>query len=325
MFLREEGAVMKKNKEMLLKPKRNWKKAIMKNWQLYVLLIIPIAYLIVFKYLPMTGLQIVFKDFRAKDGIFGSAWADPWYKYFLKFFKDYNFFRIIRNTLTLSLYGLLAGFPLPILLALSLTYTKNIRIKKIVQMVTYAPYFISVVVIVGMLNQFFQTRGGLVNQLLNSVGIESIDFFTNAASFPHMYIWSGIWQGIGFGSIIYIASLAGVDPSLHEAAVVDGANIWQRIRHIDIPSIMPTAITLLILQTGQILNIGFEKVLLMQNGINSTYSEVISTYVYKQAFQAALPQYSYSTAINLFQSVIGIILILSVNKIAERVSDSSLF
>lgn len=307
------------------KHKVNWKKSVKKNWQLYLLLIVPVAYLIVFKYVPMVGLQIVFKDFRASKGIFGSSWSDPLFKYFIKFFQDYNFLKIIKNTLVLSLYGLIAGFPLPIVLALSLNYTKNKHIKKTVQMITYAPYFISVVVIVGLLNQFFQVRGGLVNQIINIFGFESIDFFTNAATFPHMYVWSGIWQGVGFGSIIYIAALSGVDPSLHEAAVVDGATKMQRIFHIDLPSIMPTAITLLILQTGQILNVGFEKVLLMQNSINTVYSEVISTYVYKTSFQAAIPQYSYSTAINLFQSLIGIILILSVNKISEKLTDSSLF
>ncbi|QUI25831.1 sugar ABC transporter permease [Vallitalea pronyensis] len=304
---------------------KNWRKSMKKNWQLYVLLIIPVAYLLVFRFAPMLGLQIVFKDFKARLGIFGSPWCDPAFKYFIKFFNDYNFVSIIKNTLVLSIYGLIAGFPLPIILALSLHYTRQKMIKKTIQMITYAPYFISVVVIVGLLRQFFQVRGGFVNQMIQILGFESIDFFANASSFPHMYVWSGIWQGIGFGSIIYIAALAGVDPSLHEAAVVDGATKLQRIRHIDIPSIMPTAVTLLILSTGQILNIGFEKVLLMQNSINTVASEVISTYVYKTSFESPVPQYSYSTAINLFQSLIGIILILIVNKIAQKYSESSLF
>lgn len=305
--------------------KVTWKKSWKKNWQLYILLVIPVAYIILFKFVPLYGLQIALKKFTARDGILGSEWLDPLFGNFIKFFKDYNFWKVIYNTLILSIYGLIAGFPLPIILALSLHYTKNKGIKKTVQMVTYAPHFISTVVIVGLLNQFFQTRGGLVNQILIGFGGSEYDFFGNAGTFRHMYVWSGIWQGMGFSSIVYISALSGVPESLHEAAVVDGANKLKRIFHIDLPEIMPTAIILLILNTGKILNVGFEKVLLMQNPVNTQVSQVISTYVYSLSFTSSIPQFSYSTAIGLFQSLIGIILLLTVNRIANKVSNSGLF
>lgn len=296
-----------------------------RDWQLYVLLFLPIAYLVIFKYVPMWGVQIAFKDFVAKKGISGSEWSDPVLTHFLRFFNDHNFWKVIKNTLVLSLYGLVAGFPLPIIFALSLNYLKNERFKKTIQMITYAPHFISTVVIVGMLLQFFQTRTGIVNQFIVMLGFEEFNFFGTQGTFPHMFVWSQVWQSLGFSSIIYIATLASVDPSLHEAAIMDGANKLQRMWNIDLPSIIPTAIVLLTLNLGRILNVGFEKVLLMQNPINISQSEIISTYVYKIGLAGALPQFSYSTAIGIFQSVIGFILIVTFNWVSGKVSESSLF
>lgn len=310
------------------KKKVNFKetvKKIKRGWQLYLLVVLPLIYIIVFKIVPLYGVQIAFKEFIPIKGIGGSNWSDPSYKYFLKFFKDYNFWRVIKNTLGLSLYALLAGFPLPIIFALSLNYMKSQRLKKTIQMVTYAPHFISTVVIVGMLMQFFATRTGIVNQSLVQWGLEEMNFFGTPGVFPHMYVWSQIWQNLGFDSIIYIATLASVDPALHEAAVVDGANKLQRMWYVDLPGIVPTAVVLLTLNLGKVLNVGFEKVLIMQNPINIPNSEIISTYVYKVGLASAVPQFSYSTAIGIFQSIVGLILIISFNKLARTFSESSLF
>jgi len=312
-----------KKKQVKFKENKTLAQRMKRDWRLYVLLALPIIYLLVFKYYPMIGAQIAFKKYNMKLGIWGSEWIG--FENFTKFFNDYNFTRVLRNTLTLSLYGLIAGFPLPIIFALSLNYTKNERFKRTVQMITYAPHFISTVVIVGMLFAFFSTRTGIFNQLLVDVGLDEIDFFAKASTFPHMYVWSQIWQSLGFSSIIYIATLSGIDPSLHEAAIVDGANKIQRMIHIDLPGIMPTAIVLLILNAGRILNVGFEKALLMQNPVNLPTSEIISTYVYKVSLQSAFPQFAYATAIGLFQSLVSVILIVSVNKFAQKFSDSSLF
>lgn len=300
-------------------------KSLKRDWQLYVLIFLPLAYIIIFKYVPLYGVQIAFKDFVAKKGIVGSEWSDPLFKYFQKFFDDRNAWRVVKNTLVLSLYGLVAGFPLPIIFALALNYMGNRRFKKTIQMITYAPHFISTVVIVGMLLQFFATRTGIVNQFIVYLGFEEFNFLGTKGSFRHMYVWSQIWQSLGFSSIIYIATLAGIDPSLHEAAIVDGANKIQRMWHIDMPGIIPTAIVLLTLNLGRILNVGFEKVLLMQNPTNLQHSEIISTYVYKVALQSQLPQFSYSTAIGIFQSLIGFVLIISFNWLSGKVSESSLF
>lgn len=301
------------------------KRSFKRDWQLYMLMALPIAYVILFKYVPLWGVQISLKDFVAKKGISGSDWSDPLFKHYITFFKDYNFTRVIKNTLTLSLYGLIAGFPLPIVFALCLNYLNNKAFKKTIQMITYAPHFISTVVMVGMLMAFFQTRTGIVNQLIEFLGFEQLDFFGTKGVFPHMYVWSNVWKSLGFSSIIYIATLASVDPSLHEAAIMDGANKVQRMWHIDLPGIMPTAIILLTLNLGRVLQVGFEKALLMQNPINMSESEIISTYVYKVGMASALPRYSYSTAIGIFQSAVGFILIILFNNISRKLTESSLF
>lgn len=293
-----------------------------KCWQLYLMILLPVIYLLIFHYYPMYGVQIAFKEYQFASGIFGSPWVGM--KHIQRFFSSYVFWRVIRNTIVLSLYGLIVGFPFPILLALSLNYVNNRFFKKTIQMVTYAPHFISTVVLVGMINQFFASRG-IINNTLFALFGDKIDFFGNAAIFPSMYVWSGIWQSTGFGSIIYLAVLSNIDPQLHEAAIVDGATKMQRMRYVDLPGLIPTATILFIMNMGGILSVGFEKALLMQNPLNLSASEVISTYVYKVGLIAQFPDYSYSTAIGLFQSIVGLIFIVAVNRIARKVSETSLW
>jgi len=271
----------------------------------------------------MLGAQIAFKNYNVVKGIWGSPWVG--FKHFQRFISSYLFFRVLKNTLIISFYQLVAGFPIPILLALSLNYLNQQRYKKVVQMVTYAPFFISTVVLVGMILQILNSQHGLVNNIIVRLGGERVEFLGNPRIFYSIFVWSGIWQTFGYGSIIYMATLSGVDPELHEAAVVDGATIPQRIVHIDLPSIMPTAIILLILATGRVMEVGFEKAFLMQNPLNTRVAEVINTYVYKIGLTGAIPQFSYASAIGLFKSVIGLILLVTVNKISQHVSESSLW
>lgn len=294
-----------------------------RRWQLYLILLIPITFLIIFSYVPMYGAQIAFRQYTAKGGITGSKWVGM--KHFIKFFNSPNFARLIRNTLYISLYGLIAGFPIPVLLAISLNNCDNTKFKKTVQMVTYAPHFISTVVLVGMLFQVFSYQYGIVNNLLDAMGLERRLFMSDAQYFRHMYVWSGVWQGMGYNSIIYISALSAIDPSLYEAAKVDGASRLKRILHIEIPGILPTIITLLILNTGSLLSVGHEKVLLLQTTQNMETSDVISMYVYRLSFKSTIPDYSYSSAIGLFNSVINFIVIILVNTISKHVTETSLW
>lgn len=295
----------------------------LQNWQLYILLLPAVLYLIIFQFYPMYGAQIAFKKYNTVLGIWGSPWVGL--EHFIKFFKTYDFWRIMWNTIGISLYELVVGFPLPIILALSLNYVRTRFFKRTVQMVTYAPHFISVVVIVGILIQFLDPRAGIINSLLELFGQDKINFMAHPGMFKSIYVWSAVWQNTGFACIIYLAALSSVDPGQHEAATVDGATKLQRIWHIDIPSILPIAIILLILNTGQMLNIGYEKILLMQNPLNLSASEVIDTYVYKIGLTSQAPNFSYATAIGLFKSVISLFLLLTVNKIAQRSGQSSLW
>jgi putative aldouronate transport system permease protein len=299
------------------------RKQMKKSWQLYALLALPVIYVLVFKYYPMYGAQIAFKDYIASKGVAGSEWVGL--KHFIRFFNSYEFSKLMKNTLIISLYSLLAGIPFPIILALSLNYVKNQLFKKSVQMITYAPHFISIVVMVGIVMELLDPRNGLVNMLLGQLGIEPINFMAKPEYFSSIYVWSGIWQNVGFSCIIYLAALAGVDPAQHEAAVIDGASKFQRMLHIDLPSIMPVMIILLILNTGHILDLGFEKVLLLQNPLNVRTSEVIDTFVYKVGLASQAMNYSYSTAINLFKSVIGLILLILVNQMAKKAKQESLW
>jgi multiple sugar transport system permease protein/putative aldouronate transport system permease protein len=296
-----------------------------RSWQLYVMLALPLTWLIVYQYLPMWGAQIAFRDYKASGGFAGMV-ESPWvgFEHFRKFFNSYNFWPILKNTLVLNVYSLAAGFPLPIIFALALNYVRQRWFKKTVQMVSYAPHFISMVVVVGMLYQFVALEG-VFNHFLGLFGVDPIPFMSKPAYWKSLYVWSGVWQSVGFNCIIYLAALSGIDPTLHEAAIVDGATKFQRIRDIDLPGIMPVAIILLILNIGTLLSTGFEKIILMQNPLNMSTSEVIDTYVYHVGLASQIPQFAYATAIGLFKSVIGLILILSVNMIARRMKVTSLW
>ncbi|WP_135550833.1 ABC transporter permease [Paenibacillus cymbidii] len=275
----------------------------------------------IFHYGPMYGLQIAFKDFNAAKGITGSPWIG--FDHFERFFQSRQFWKLIKNTLGLSVYNLLVGFPVPIILALSLNQITRNRFRRFVQTITYAPHFISTVVLVGMMAVFLSPSTGLVNHLITFLGGKPIYFFGETGWFQTLHVFSGVWQHAGWGAIIYLAVLAGVDPGLHEAAIVDGANKFQRIRHIDFPSIIPTAVILLILNFGSLLTVGFEKTFLLQTPLNIASSEVIATYVYKTGLLGS--QISYSSAIGLFDSIINLILLIAVNRIARKRTQSSLW
>lgn len=297
------------------------KKQIKRNWILYLFVAPCLLYLIIFNYIPLYGIQIAFKEFSPAEGIWGSKWVG--FEQFERFFGSYQFWTLLKNTLVLSIYSLLMNFPIPIILALMLNYAFSAKFKKFVQTVTYAPYFISVVVLVGMIDVFFSTTGP-INQLLAIFGKEEpILFMGTPGLFKHIFVWSGVWKQAGWGSIIYIAALASVSPELHEAAIMDGANKFQRILHVDLPSIIPIAVIMLIMNVGNIMNLGFEKAFLLQNDINLSVSEIISTYVYKIGLQSA--QYSYSTAIGLFNNCVNFILLVTVNQISKKLSGSSLW
>ncbi|HEY5584408.1 MAG TPA: ABC transporter permease subunit [Ruminiclostridium sp.] len=300
---------------------KEWKKEFKKRWQLYVIILLPVLYVIIFNYIPMGGAILAFKDYNIREGIFGSPWAG--FKYFNQFFHSPYFWVLIKNTLSLSFFFLIAGFPMPILLAIALNEVSNVRFKKTVQLVTYAPYFISTVVMVALVMQFLSPRTGIVNIAISALGGQEQNFMGKASFFSTIYVLSGIWQVTGYNAIIYIASLSSIDPSLYEAATVDGASRLQKIIHVDIPGILPTIIILLILEAGKLMSVGFEKVFLMQNDLNLINSEIISTYVYKIGLLNA--QFSFSTAVGLFNSVVNFILILSVNKMAKRWGDISLW
>lgn len=307
-----------------VKVKKRSFKRITSRWQLYLFILLPLILTLVFAYYPMFGIQLAFKKFDSSLGIWGSPFVGL--DQFIKFFKSYMFSRVIINTLSLSLYGLIAGFPIPIIFALMLNAMKNQRYKKFIQTVTYIPHFISTVVMVGMIMQFLNPRIGAFGLIYKALtGITAPDLMGSSATFAHIYIWSGIWQGLGWSSIIYIAALSSVDTELYEAARIDGANRFKQMLHIDLPSILPTAIMLLILSAGSIMNVGFEKVFLMQNSLNSITSEIISTYVYKIGLASSVPDYSYSTAIGLFNSVVNLILIAAVNYVSKRFSQQSLW
>lgn len=303
--------------------KSNLIKRIYRARQLYFLLALPLIYIIVFQYVPMAGLQIAFKEYSISGGIWGSPWVGL--KYFEKFFSDYNFKRILINTLRLSFYHLFVGSIVTVAFALALNCLQNQRLKKVVQTITYMPHFISIVVLVGMINQFFNTIiGAYGNVWYLLTGERAVDILGMPTAFPHLYVWSSIWQNMGYSSIVYIAALANVDQELHEAAQIDGASRLQRVFYVDIPAILPTVIIMLILRTGKIMGVGFEKAYLMQNSLNLSYSEVISTYVYKKAFGTA-GNFSYSTAIGMFNSVVNFLLITTVNRISKKLNETSLW
>lgn len=293
------------------------------NWELYVIIAIPLIWLLIFSYYPMYGVQIAFRRFAAAKGIFGSPWVGL--ANFIKFFKSYNFLRVVGNTVSISLYDIIAGFPLPIILALLLNNCLKPKFKKFVQIVTYMPYFISTVVMVGIIIQFLSPKVGVINYAIKALGGSEIDFMGKPEYFRSIYVWSNIWQGTGWGAIIYLSALSSIDPGLHEAALVDGASRFQRMWHIDIPGILPTVAIMLTLRMGSIMSIGFEKAFLMQNNLNISTSEIISTYVYKTGLAAAAPDFSYAAAIGLFNSIINLVLISIVNYINAKINEISLW
>lgn len=309
-----------KKKENLQSKKSSFLNYMKKNWWLYMFVLPTLIWYIVFHYIPMGGVVIAFKRYT---GIL-SIWDSPWVglKWFKSFFKSYYATTIIRNTLVLSLYTLLT-FPLPIAFALVLNEVRHKRVKQVIQTITYAPHFISTVVLVSMLNLFFSPTTGFINYIIKLLGGIAFDFMTSASAFPHMYVWSGVWQNLGWDCIIFVAALAGVDPSLHEAAEIDGATRMQRIIHINIPTILPTIMIMLIMKVGNIMTVGADKVLLMMNDVNSETAQVISTYVYERGLIGG--DYSYSAAVGLFVNVINLIMLLTVNKISAKVSETSLF
>lgn len=297
-----------------------WSK-IRKNYDLYLLLLPTVIFFIIFEFGPMYGVQIAFKRFVAVQGIFGSPWVG--FSHFERFFHSFQFWNIIENTLLLSLYQLAIGFPVPIVFALLLNQIAHAPFRKWVQTVTYAPHFISTVVVVGMLFIFLSPRNGLVNLLLKQFGRDTVFFMASPEWFKSIYVFSGVWQEFGFSAIIYLAALAGVNPELHESAIMDGATKLQRIRLIDLPGIMPTIVILFILSMGNFTKIGFEKVYLMQTALNIPSSEIIATYVYKIGLLQA--QYSYASAIGLFNSVITFVLLIVFNMLAKRLGQASLW
>lgn len=291
------------------------------SWQLYLFVLPTLIYFLIFNYFPMYGVQLAFKYFNPALGITGSSWVGM--DNFMRFFNSFYFWRLLKNTLVLSIYSLIICFPFPIILALLINEIVHSRVKKVIQTTLYAPYFISTVVIVGIINVFFNTSTGFINIILAALGGETIPFLIEPKWFKHMYALSGLWQTAGWNSIIYIAALTSIDPSLHEAAQIDGANQFQRIVHINIPGIMPTAVILFIMQMGRVMNVGFEKAFLMQNAMNKEASEIISTFVYTQGLINM--DYGYSTAVGLFNNIINIILLLLFNHMAKKFGSSGLF
>ena len=294
---------------------------ILRNYELYLFFAPTLVYFLVFHYGPMYGVQIAFKDFIASRGILRSPWVGL--EHFERLFNSFQFWALLRNTLVLSVYQLAATFPIPIVLALMLNHLPSDRFKRLVQTVTYAPHFISIVVLVGMLHAFLSPRSGIVNHAIRLAGSEPVMFMARAGWFRHVYVWSTVWQQSGWATIVYLAALAGISQDLHEAAIVDGATKLQRILHIDLPGIMPTATILLILNVGRLMQLGFEKAFLMQSPLNLETSEIIQTYVYKVGLLGA--QYSFSAAVGLFNSAINLVLLLSVNRLARSAGQTALW
>ena len=292
-----------------------------RNWVLYAFVLPGIVMMIIFNYLPLFGIQIAFKDYNPGLGFFGSPWAGL--KHFTRFFNSPRFGQVIRNTIHTSVATMLFTFPLPIIFALFLNQLVNLRYKKLVQNITYMPYFISMVVLVGMIKMILSPTSGIVNSVVKLFGHDPINFMADAKYFLPIYIVSAIWQTTGWSAIIYIAALTSVPRELHEAAIVDGASKFKRILHIDIPCILPTIVIQFIMTIGNVMNVGFEKIFLLQNPLNLETTEVISTYAYKIGI--INHQYSFSTAISLFNSIINLFLLLICNKICKKISNISLF
>lgn len=299
-----------------------WKR-ISRNWGLYLLLLPSLVLLILFAYKPMYGVVIAFKNYKNSLGILGSPWAEPLFKNFQRFFNSYQCETTIRNTLRLSLYSLAVGFPIPIILALMINQITAMRFRRTFQTILYLPHFISTVVMVGLLLIWLSPSSGLVGAFYRLLGKDAPNVMTSASDFPSIYVWSDVWQHAGWDSIVFLAALSSIDPTLYEAATVDGATRWQKMRYIDLPLLMSTACIMLILRAGNLMNVGFEKVFLMQNDLNMSTSEIIATYVYKMGLRNS--QYAVSTAVNLFNNLINFALLLLVNCVTRKLGETSLW
>ncbi|WP_432562389.1 ABC transporter permease [Kineococcus sp. SYSU DK003] len=297
------------------------RRSLRRHWQLYVMLSIPLLWFVVFKYVPMVNAVIAFKQYNVVDGIWGSDWVGL--ANFQRFFDNPVFGRIVSNTFLLSVYAVLAGFPIPIVLALAINEVRLRFFAKTVQLVTYAPFFISTVIIVSMTILILSPRIGLVSDVFGFFGADDPNILGDPDAFRHIYVWTDVWQTAGYSAVIYLAALAGIDPTLYEAARVDGANRLQKILAVDLPGIAPTAVIILILGVGNVMSLGFEKAFLLQNPLNLSQSEVIATYTYKVGLINA--DFSLASAIGLFNSVINLVLLLTVNRVAKRVTGSGLW
>jgi len=301
--------------------KKNILRYLRHHYELYLFLLPCITFYIIFRYVPIYGAQIAFKDYRVLRGIWGSSWIGL--DNFRRFFNSPEFFRVIRNTLAISLYQLSIGFPSPIIFALILNQVVIKRLKRAIQTVTYMPYFISTVVLVSMLFTMLAPKTGVINHLLAAIGQNRVFFMGEAALFPSIFAWSGIWQFTGWNSIIYLAALSGINPELYESAVVDGANKFQKIIYIDIPGLLPTIAIMFIISCGQVMTVGYEKAYLMQNMLNLEWSEVISTFVYKRGLLQG--EFGYATAAGLFEAFINFSMVVFVNYVSNRLTKSSLW
>ena len=305
-----------------IKPKKyTFMQLLKRDWSLWMFCIPGIVLTFIFSYIPMYGVQIAFRKFNARAGIWGSEWVGM--RYFIRFFESPYFGQTISNTLILSLYSLIVSFPIPIVLALMLNSFRHAKYRKVIQTVTYAPNFISTIVMCGMLILFLSPSVGIINNVIKMFGGEAVNFMAKKEYWRHLYVWSGVWQGMGWSSVIYFAALSGISPELHEAAKCDGATKFQLIRYIDLPSILPTATILLIMNCGSILSIGFEKAYALQNDLNLSVSEIISTYVYKVGLIDN--NMSYSSAIGLFNTLVNMVMLIIVNTVSDKLSGNSLF
>lgn len=305
----------------VMKKRKNYKSLLKNHWQLYILVLPAVIYFFVFNYLPLYGIQIVFKDYKAVNGIWDSVWVGL--KHFKTFFNAYYFKRLLSNTFLLNIYYLLWSFPIPLILAIFLNQIRGNRKKRFIQTSIYIPYFISTVVLAGMLYIFLSPTSGILNFARTAMGLKAIDFMSEAGAFRTIYVISGIWQSAGWGTILYIASLAGVDQSLYEAAEIDGASIWQKIRFIDLPSLVPVAMMVFILDCGRLLSSDTNKALVMQTAGNISTSDIIGVYVYNVGLGSG--QFSYTAAIGLFVNVINFVIIIGVNKLSMKMTDVGLF
>lgn len=305
------------------KRKINWKwvkKRLQESWPLYLMLFLPLAYYVIFQYVPLVWLSLAFKEYNPVAGLWASKWVGL--KHFRTFFATPDFFKLIRNTVLLSFYSIVWGFPAPILLALMVNEVRHSRLQKAIQNITYLPHFFSTVLVCGLVVNLMASDG-IVNRTLEFLGRDTIPFLTSPEWFRTIYVGSGIWQGVGWGSIIYLAALSGVDPQLYESAVLDGAGKLQQIWYISLPSILPIIVIQFLLALSGIMSVGFEKVLLLYNGSVYETADVISTYVYRRGLQNS--EFSYATAVDLFNSAINVVLVYFGNKISKKVSDVALW